>query len=223
MSDLSVFGGLDPAVLAPFLLAVAVTELTPGPNMGYLAVVASRWGSSAGVATVAGITLGLCIYLAATIAGLASLMRRWPAAYDLLRWSGVAYLFWLAWVTWRGEARATPGSVVVGDRRWRYFARGLVANLLNPKAAVFYLALLPTFTDPIRGDASRQALVLGVAHVTVSVAVHLSIVSAAARIGARPASGARFESAAARAVFAAMLVLVALWIAWEGAGAVPVA
>ena len=97
--------------LIPFLLAVGLIELTPGPNMGYLALVASRSGRSAGMATVAGITLGLVIYLAASVFGLAEAALRWPWIYEILRWAGAAYLGWLAIDTWRGPGRPTVPHV----------------------------------------------------------------------------------------------------------------
>lgn len=173
---------LDPIRLWPFLLTVAFVELTPGPNMGYLALVASRDGRRAGFATVAGVTLGLAAYLAATLVGLTDLLLVWPTAYGILRWAGVAYLVWLAIDTWRGADGASIGAEAAGG--WTLFRRGLIANLLNPKAALFYVALLPSFIEPARGHPDRQALALGLIHIAASVAVHSAIVLAAA--GARP-------------------------------------
>lgn len=161
------------AALVPFLLTVLAMELTPGPNMAYLALVAARSGRLAGAAAVAGVTLGLLVYLLAAVAGLAEAAQRWPWAYQILRWAGVAYLFWLAFDAWRDGERPVTG--VAPDRRGRVFVRSLVANLLNPKAALFYVVLLPAFirtgSDPV-----AQALGLGAVHIAVSVLVHGSIV-----------------------------------------------
>ena len=74
--------------LLPFLLAVALIELTPGPNMGYLALVASRFGRTAGMVTVAGVTMALALYLAASLVGLAQASARWPSVLtDHCCWS----------------------------------------------------------------------------------------------------------------------------------------
>jgi threonine/homoserine/homoserine lactone efflux protein len=197
-------------------LAVTLVELTPGPNMGYLAVVASRWGRRAGLATVAGVTCGLAIYLAATIAGLGEAILRAPHLYAGLRWAGVGYLLWLALETWRGEAETSPGHARPRPKPGRLFVRGALANLLNPKAAVFYIALLPGFTNPERGDPAAQALALGAVHILISVVVHSAIVLAAGR--ARPLLAAwsggpkrkRLDHA-----FAVGLVVIAAWLAWE--------
>ncbi|TAL30047.1 MAG: LysE family translocator [Phenylobacterium sp.] len=159
--------------LIPFLLAVLAMELTPGPNMAYLALVAARSGRRAGAVAVAGVTLGLGAYLLASVAGLAEAAQRWPWAYQALRWAGVAYLFWLAFDAWR---EAPPKAQADGVQPFgRIFVRGLVANLLNPKAALLYVTLLPAFIAP-DGDPVTQALILGSIHIGVSLVIHGSIV-----------------------------------------------
>ena len=205
-----------PERIVPFFITIAIIELTPGPNMGYLAIVAGRWGRRAGLATVAGITLGLSMYLLAAIVGATEGLLRVTWLYEGLRWSGVIYLLWLALETWRGTGDPSPERADGEPSARRLFLRGLFANLLNPKAALFYGALLPGFTDPRRGPVALQLLVLGAMHLTLAVLVHLAIVFTAA--GARPtvktwrSNGA---DTAVRRVFAAGLVAVAVWMAWE--------
>lgn len=205
-----------PHLLIPFLLAVALIEFTPGPNMGYLAIVGSRWGRAAGLATVAGVTAGLAIYLLAAVIGLAEAVVRVRWLYEALRWAGVLYLFWVAVETWRGEAETSPGHARGEPDHRRLFLRGFVANLLNPKAAIFYAVLLPGFIDAGRGSVAIQAVTLGLIHLTISVVVHTTIVLTAA--GARPAMLAwevAGGSGALRKGFAIALGAIALWIAWE--------
>ena len=131
---------IDPRLLPAFLIAVALVELTPGPNMGYLAVLSASRGRGAGLAAVAGVTLGLCVYMLAAVTGITEILAAYPALLHGLRWAGVAYIVWLALETWRGDAEVSPGHA--GPRRGRarrYVWRGFIANLLNPKAALFYL------------------------------------------------------------------------------------
>ena len=191
-----------------FLLAVGLMELTPGPNMTYLAMVAARSGWRAGLVTIAGVTLAFCIYLAAALGGLLEVLTRWPWAYEALRWSGVAYLAWLALDAWRGSPAATSAPT---DNS--LFLRGLLNNVLNPKAAVLYIALLPGFVRPQEGHPIRQALALGAIHIGVSLLVHCAIVWTA--VSARPAIEA-WEARGARLgkVFALGLVGVAFWLAF---------
>ena len=161
----------------PFLAAVLVLELTPGPNMGYLAVVTIRGGWRAGVTTVAGVTVGLLVCLLASIGGLAQLVAAQPLWLSALKWLGVAYFTWLALDAWRtAGAAAAPEPVP----RAQLFARGFVSNLLNPKAALLYLALLPTFLEGPEASMAVGALRLGLIHIALSVVVHLTIVGSAA-------------------------------------------
>jgi threonine/homoserine/homoserine lactone efflux protein len=196
--------------LLPFLVAVAVIELTPGPNMGYLAVVAGRSGWRAGMAVVAGVTSGLAIYLAASVFGLAEAALRWPWVYETLRWAGVAYLLWLALDAWRSAADPKGPPPEAGS----LFLRGLINNLLNPKAAVFYVAVLPGFVRPGVGQPLLQALCLGGVHLAVSVIIHSFIVWTASRAhGVLATSVAVNRSVRRQRVFAAALVAIAIWLA----------
>jgi len=200
--------------LAPFLAAVALIELTPGPNMAYLFVVSSRSGRAAGMVTVAGITLGLSIYLAVTLAGLGEVLR-WPWVLALLRWGGVAYLVWLAIDTWRAGDRAAGADAGRNEAMpppARLFLRGLMNNVLNPKNAVFYLVLLPGFVEPEAGNATGQALHLGLIHLAVSVGVHSLIVLGGDRAG-RAAGALGATAWPLERLFALALLAVAAWLA----------
>ena len=182
--------------------------------MGYLTIVASRWGRPAGLVTVAGVTLGLTVYMLAAVAGLGAIVMRIGWLYALLQWAGVGYLVWLAFEAWRGGPAPRLGHPPEPPPQGRLFARGLIANLLNPKAAVFYVALLPGFTNPARGDPVAQALALGAIHVAVSITVHTAIVLAAGSVNV-----ARWETPDFRRrldqALAGGLVLIALWLAWQ--------
>ena len=85
-------------ILAASTLTCFVIEVTPGPNMAYLAVLSAVKGRRAGYAATAGIALGLMIVGFATALGLAALISNSYLGYEVLRWGGVAYLFWLAWM-----------------------------------------------------------------------------------------------------------------------------
>jgi len=207
---------VDPAVLLPFVIAVALIELTPGPNMGWLALVSLARGRLAGFAAVAGVTVGLAAWMLAAAFGLTEVLLAWPALYQLIRWAGVIFLLWLAWEAWRGDGDPAAGD---GDdhRTIRgLFLRGLTGNLLNPKAAVFYVALLPTFMRPDHGSPLAQALTLGGLHLLVAAAVHALIVLGAARAGGLVLT--RMQGPALRALMAGGLVAVALWMAWQTRG-----
>lgn len=202
---------VDPAAIAPFLLAIVLIELTPGPNMGYLAGLSAVEGRRAGLVTIAGITAGLLVYMLASVAGLTEILRLNRPLYEALRWAGVAYIFWLAFDAWRGEK---PTDLQGEDgRAWIHFRRGLVANLLNPKAALFYVTLLPGFIQTGHASPPVQALILGGAHIAVSIAVHGAIVLSSDGLARRLILEG--SSPRTRRLFAVALVATAIWIAVE--------
>lgn len=206
---------VDPSVILPFLVAVSLIELTPGPNMGWLALVAAARGRQAGLAAVAGITLGLAVWMVASAFGLTRVLLIWPVAFQTVRWAGVAFLLWLAWDAWRGGKAGADPAADDGSRRG-LFLRGLTGNLLNPKAAVFYIALLPTFIRPDHGSPLSQALMLGSLHLAVAVMVHGSIVLGASRVAAMTAG--RVRGGWTRGAMALGIAVVAVWMAWETRG-----
>lgn len=203
---------VDQTVVLPFLAAVALMELTPGPNMGWLAIVSLSQGRTAGLAAVAGITLGLTLWMVAAAFGLTEVVLLWPALYQTIRWAGVGFLLWLAWDAWRSTGDGADAAPVETRRR-ALFRRGLIGNLLNPKAALLYVVLLPGFIRPAQGPLLAQALTLGSLHIVVSVIVHSVIVLTAARAGG--ALLTRAQGPRMRAAMALGLVAVAVWTAWE--------
>ena len=106
-----------------------------------------------------------------------------PYAYDALRIAGALYLLYLAWQAVRPGGRS-PFQVrdLPSDGPRRLFTMGLVTNLLNPKAAVLYLSLLPQFIDPKIGHVLGQSLALGSTQIAISLSVNATIAIAAGSI-----------------------------------------
>ena len=121
-----------PTLLA-FIVTCTVVEITPGPNMAYLAALSLSRGWRAGLAAVAGVAIGLAVYGVAAALGVATVIENSRFLYEALRWGGVAYLLWLAWDAW-STADVTPEDVPDEQALVSAFRRGLVTNLLNPKA-----------------------------------------------------------------------------------------
>ncbi len=202
--------GLSLETALAFAFTSLVIELTPGPNMAYLAILSAGAGRRAGFAAVLGVALGLLIVGLGAALGLTALIASSNALYQTLRWAGALFLFWLAWEGWRGETEASPGKVGSGlDDHARYFMRGLVTNLLNPKAGLFYVAVLPTFVDDTR-PVIGQATMLSLIYVTVATLVHGTIVLLAD--AARPWLEDERRSTLARRVLSLLLVVIAIWL-----------
>jgi threonine/homoserine/homoserine lactone efflux protein len=202
---------IEPTALAPFLVAVLLIELTPGPNMGYLIALSGSQGREAGFRAVLGVTLGLAFYMLLAVFGVAELIAAAPLVYAALRWAGVAYLFYLAWEAWRGAGETSPGHARDADQA--PFWRGFIANVLNPKALVFYVALLPSFITPGHAPFWLQALILGGMHLAVSFIIHSLIVVGASQAGALIAQSRGAETV--RRALAIGIGLIAVWLAWE--------
>lgn len=203
---------LDPAVVPAFLAAMVLVELTPGPNMAYLATLSAERGRLAGWAAVLGVQLGLATYLVASVLGLTELLLAWPPAWEILRWAGVGYLLWLAWDGWRGEGDGLEALGLAGS--WpRLVGRGYLANILNPKAALFYVTLLPGFVREGYAAPAVQAGLFGLGHLLISGLVHGGIVLGAARAGALLARTTGMDRI--RKAMAVGIVLVAVWLAWQ--------
>src|SRR5215218_3668584 len=160
-----------------------VMVLSPGPNMLYLVSRSITQGRVAGLISLLGVAAGFLVYLAAAVAGIATVFARVPTAYTALKAAGALYLLYLAWQAIRpgGAAVFAPKELPVDGPR-RLFLMGMVTNLLNPKIAVLYVSLLPQFIDPDRGSVALQSFVLGAIQATIAVTGNAIIVLTAGTI-----------------------------------------
>lgn len=194
--------------LFAFALTSALIELTPGPNMGYLAVLAASAGRRAGLAATAGVAMGLLSAGIASSIGLAAIVATSSLVYELLRWGGVFYLLWLAWEGWRDAPKGVGGSADASSHAG-FFFRGFITNLLNPKAAIFYLSMFPAFIDEERPLLAQTAILLAV-YVTIATGIHSVVVISVDAI--RPILENRQNATVLRRVMSASLILVAAWL-----------
>lgn len=165
--------------------------LTPGPNMMYLVSRTVSQGRRAGFVSLAGVAVGFAVYLAAATAGITAVFAVVPGLYLALKLAGAAYLGWLAWKTLRpGGVSAFAPATLPADPARRLFTMGLVTNLLNPKIAIMYMALIPQFVAPANGHVWLQSLSLGAVQITVALTVNALIVLSAGAVatflGGRP-------------------------------------
>lgn len=144
-----------------FMAAALALNLTPGPDMLFCLGSGAHRGPKAGVAASLGVACGAMVHTAAAAFGLAGLLMASPLLFEIVRWTGAAYLLWLAWNTFRSPPVAAEGTRVTQKDIRRIFLRGALTNMLNPKVAIFYMAFLPQFIDPAWGSVVVQALILG--------------------------------------------------------------
>ena len=193
------------------LLAVAsvLLVLTPGPNLVYLLSRTLCQGRAAGIVSLLGTATGYVFHILAAALGLSAVFLAVPIAYDALRWAGAGYLLWLAWVAVRsGGGLFAPRRLPV-DPPARLYRIGLLTSVLNPKIALFYVALFPQFVDPARGSVFLQSIVLGATQIAIVFVGDLMFVLAAARV-ARWLAGRPLWAAVQRWVMGAVLAAIAL-------------
>ncbi|NWL79280.1 LysE family translocator [Pseudomonas taiwanensis] len=157
--------------MTAFLIALAVVYLLPGPDMILLLQTGARQGRAMALATALGLALARGCHVALAGLGLAVLFKTAPWTFDVVRLAGAGYLLWLGLKLFQAEASAL---VVNAEREpsrayWQAFRRGLLTNLLNPKALVFCSVLLPQFVSPDSGPLGLQFALLGTVLVTVGL------------------------------------------------------
>lgn len=199
----------------PFLVVCLAVELTPGPNMAYLAILSLHSGRRAGLSAVAGIALGLALVGSLAAFGVAAIISNSPFLSHILAILGCGYLLWLARDCWQGSEPLPHAQQQPMTRHLHYAMRGLVTNLLNPKAFVFYVALLPGFTKDAAHPMSAAFLLTGMS-VLVASCVHTSLVLLASHY--KPFLGQPKRQTLIRKSMALLLVAVALWFAATNIG-----
>jgi threonine/homoserine/homoserine lactone efflux protein len=151
--------GFEPALITGFVIAGLILNITPGADFLYIMSSGLSGGSRIGVAAALGVNLGVVVHILAAAAGLSALLFAHPAAYDLIRICGAAYLAWMAVQVWRRSSTVARAHSFPDVRQAA--RRGFFINVSNPKTALFIFAFIPQFTDPTIGPIWVQILILG--------------------------------------------------------------
>jgi threonine/homoserine/homoserine lactone efflux protein len=218
--------------LALFIVTALVLNATPGVDMLYTLTRTFQHGLRGGLVAALGISSGCVVHALAAALGLAAILATSALAFNVVKWAGAAYLLWLALGmlrdAWRGGAAPAPGAADTGSGTGtgtgtakggsadtaavslrRIFLQGFVTNVLNPKVALFFLALLPQFIDAGAANKPLAFLFLGAVFIVNGTLFLFALVALAARarrLGASPlarrvlnaAGGALFLLLAAR-------------------------
>lgn len=169
---------VDPAVLGAFTLAAAAIVVSPGPDTMLILRYTLTSGQRVGLATVAGVQLGLIVHTLAAVLGLSLLIVSMPALFRAVALAGAAYLAWLGIQSFRA------GVLAMGEADGRVSAvkaarDAMICNILNPKVIVLFLALMPGFVRPERGGVPLQLVTLGVTLIAVNVVWQVGLTVAA--------------------------------------------
>jgi len=171
---MSVYGLLT--FCAVYTLAVA----TPGPGIAAIVARSLTHGFKGAPAFVAGFIVGDLAWFTVAATGLAAVAKTAAGVFVAIKWAGVVYLLYLAWKLWTAPAERIAVTEQDGQHGWRAFVSSLMLTLGNPKAILFFLALLPTVVDLASMNALRF-VEISIAIAIVLPAVLFSYVFLAAR------------------------------------------
>ena len=154
-----------------FLITSLIVVLIPGTGVIYTVSTGLTQGKKASLYVALGCTLGIVPHLLATILGLAALMHTSAVAFQILKWAGVVYLFYVAWGTWRDKS-----AFQLDDNPSKTHALGLISkailmNVLNPKLTIFFLAFLPQFIPANSTHVLAPMLLLSAIFMLMTLAV----------------------------------------------------
>lgn len=154
---------LPTAHLLAFTLTAFALIVVPGPSVLFTVSRALALGRAAGVATVAGNTVGVYVQVVAVAFGIGALVERSVMGFTIVKLGGAAYLIFLGVQAIRHRQKLAEmlGSRIENKSVARVMADGFVVGIGNPKAIVFFAAVLPQFVDRQAGQVPQQMLLLG--------------------------------------------------------------
>ncbi len=164
-----------------FLTAALLVNLTPGPDMLFVAGSSAVHGRRAGVLAALGVGAGCLLHVALAAVGLSALLAASATAFTLVKWVGAAYLVWVGISMMRARGRGdapadvSPSGATRVQGSSRVFWQGAWTNALNPKVALFFLAFLPQFIVPGAPQQALSFLALGLVFTVGGVAVNIGV------------------------------------------------
>lgn len=169
-----------------FLVAALLLDLAPGPDLAFILGHTARSGRRHGAATMLGIWVGVLCHITLAAVGLSAIIAASAAAFAIIKWIGVAYLFWLGLQALgsKGGSFAIQRPTSAAGLRL-VFGQGVLVNLLNPKVAIFFLAFLPQFVVAGAGPIWLQLLVHGVLIIAVAALIEPPLVLFGDRLTAK--------------------------------------
>ena len=167
-----------------FIATAIILVITPGQDTFFILGRSLSGGRSAGVAAALGITVGSVLHTFAAALGLSALLATSPYAFMAVKFAGAAYLLYIGIRALVSRSNGLPTDDAPGtdDGRWSAFRQGILTNLLNPKVALFFLALMPQFIEAASTHKVGAFLALGLSFVSLGVVWCLVLAIAAARL-----------------------------------------
>ena len=197
-----------------FLITAFVVVIAPGTGVIYTLAVGLGRGARAASWAALGCTFGIVPHLLAAALGLAALLHASALAFQIVKFAGVAYLLYLAWLALRDGGALAIEADPRPEPAWRIARRGALINILNPKLSIFFLALLPPFLSGTPATATAEMAALGGVFMAMTFAVFLLYGAFAARVR-RAILGSKTILTWLNRSFAAVFTLLAGRLAFE--------
>lgn len=147
--------------LLAFMSTALLLAFVPGPDNIFVLTQSALRGRRAGLSIVLGLCTGLIVHTTAVALGLAVLLQKSQLSFSLLKYAGAAYLTYLAWHSFRTKPALKQPTIDSADDGRKYYMKGILMNITNPKVSIFFLAFLPQFVDRNAGNPTLQLLALG--------------------------------------------------------------
>lgn len=168
-----------------FFATALLLNLSPGPDLIYILSRSIAHGRRVGVASALGTCTGALVHVAAAALGLSALLATSAVAFSVVKYVGAAYLVVLGVKAFRSgtgmvSLQTSAGSTVAAMQAFR---QGMLIDVLNPKVAIFFMALLPQFVRPAFGNVPLQILTLGLLIIVVSIVVECTFALLAGQAG----------------------------------------
>jgi threonine/homoserine/homoserine lactone efflux protein len=154
-----------------FLVTSLVVVLIPGTGVIYTVSTGLVQGRGASVYAALGCTAGIIPHLLATVLGLAAVMHTSALAFQVLKVAGVAYLFYVAYATWRDKSAFAVDGGLSKVNASGLVIKAFLLNILNPKLTIFFLAFLPQFVEPGASQPLFQLLLLSAVFMAMTFVV----------------------------------------------------
>jgi threonine/homoserine/homoserine lactone efflux protein len=168
-----------------FILAGLALNLTPGPDMLYVAGRGAAQGRLAGVVSALAITTGGLAHLAGAVAGISAFIMLSATFFQVLKWAGAAYLIYLGLKSLFVRQKIVENQYVSKKSLTVVYKQGILVSALNPKVALFFLSFLPQFIDPQTPDTACQSAFLGLVFMTTGTIVNVMVGLSAGYLGER--------------------------------------
>ncbi len=185
---------IEPSKLYLFMGAALVLLITPGPAVLYITARSASQGRLAGLVSVLAIETANFLQAAAAALGLSAILLSSALAFDVVKYLGAAYLIYIGVRKLLEAGNDVEGGAVKQESLSRIYWQGFAVNILNPKTALFFLAFLPQFVDPTKGNVIGQNLLLGAVFVGMAVVTDSLYALLASSLASKLTGNRRFQT-----------------------------